>query len=88
MKSGYHKAVGTVVYVPFTPQQPGKVIRVVDKGGRPDGFDERVEVRWLKKGNPTSVERSFYLRSLPELIADHEKKLDGHRKRLKQAEAL
>ena len=76
--------VGHIVYEPYMPQKYGKVIDVklyVAGSNRPlPGYT----VRW--KDGTENVVMCYHLKSLEELIADHEKKLAGHKKRLAKAQ--
>jgi len=76
--------VGHIVYMPYAPLHYGKVIDVklyVAGSNKPlPGYT----IRW--KDGTENVVMCFHLKSLEELIADHEKKLKGHKARLAKAQ--
>ncbi len=86
--------VGDFVYVAYTPQSPGKVVRIIegvvrtarDGSGRQYRDAPTAEIKWLKGG--TTIISVLGLRDFRSLIADHEKKLDTHRKTLSRLESL
>lgn len=47
---------------------------------------QKVRVKWLKKGNPTTDERASGLYTVADLIYVTERKLAGHKNRLARAE--
>jgi len=88
------KKVGDIVYKSFSPQQVGRVVTVLPAAfpahANPENeFDQifygRVEVKWLKKGNPVTPERMDDLNLLEDLIEDHQLKLERHRAILARA---
>ncbi len=69
--------VGDVVYVSYTPVQCGVVTEVVQN---PDGYFSQVTFVGLKK---TWTMDSSGLRDFTELVADHKRKYERHKKTLK-----
>ncbi len=89
---GTHADVGDLVYKSYTPQKAGKVIRTIEgqmrtaMNGRTWREPDKVEIKWLN--GTTSIVSVLGLRDFRDLIADHEKKLDTHRRTLGKLEAL
>ena len=82
-------SVGSLVYRPYKPQSPGKVIEVLGEFEILDGKYRirKVQVRWLKGGKETD-EDTGSLNSFDELIEDHQKKLNNHLATKKKLEEL
>lgn len=80
---GHKFKMGSIVYASYQPQNPGKVLRIFE--GHADQKFHFAEIKF-KKGIVTTDVNGISL--LEKLIEDHEKKLNGHKKRLKQAEEL
>ena len=84
--------VGDFVYLAYTPQSPGKVIRITEGVVRtaPSGNTYKepptAEIKWLK--GKTTIVSVLGLRNFRTLISDHEKKLETHRRTLAKLEAL
>jgi hypothetical protein len=78
--------VGEIVYEPYAPRKYGKILQVgwsIDMrySGRPFYL-----VRW-KDGREEWV-WELHLNSLEVLVADHEKKINTHRKNIEKAKKL
>src|SRR4030042_3019083 len=88
----YELKVGDFVYSAYTPQSPGKVIRITEGVVRtaPSGNTYKepptAEIKWLK--GKTTIVSVLGLRNFRTLISDHEKKLETHRRTLAKLEAL
>ena len=76
--------VGEFVYRPFCTSQNGKIISVGDHIDMWPGT--AVTVKW-STGKITE-ENCGNLKDLEQLIADHERKINTHKKRIKVLEAL
>jgi hypothetical protein len=79
--AGIRPLLGHVVYKPFEPQRPGKIVDVIKE----DAFAEVVKVRWLKDGSETTEK---YLKSFEALVEDTERKAKNHRKALEATKKL
>jgi hypothetical protein len=84
--------VGDFVYKAYTPQTAGKVIRIIEGQMRTalngNTFKEppKAEIKWLN--GTTTILSVLSLQDFRGLIADHEKKLETHRKTLSRLEEL
>jgi len=86
--------VGEIVYLPYAPQQPGKIIEVLKSKER--NYQHRpffYRVKWLRvpkqlRGYEDRPLWELNISSLHDLISDHAKKLKNHKTRLKQAQEL
>jgi hypothetical protein len=79
--AGIRPLLGHIVYKPFEPQRPGKIVDIITD----DGYKEVVKVRWLKDGSET-IEN--YLNSFEALVEDTERKAKNHRKALEATKKL
>lgn len=72
--------VGDVVYRPYTPQRAGRVISI-DGPDYESGYTNPPMLVTVRTLNGESVQEAEWgWRHLDNLIADHEKKLETHRK--------
>lgn len=86
MKSEITYPNGHIVYEPYAPLNYGKIIgHEIARAGHNPHLMPLYTVRW--KDGTTSKVWPFHLKSLEELIEDHEKKLAGHKARLAKAQA-
>jgi hypothetical protein len=88
-ENGYMQPeVGDFVYKAYTPQSAGKVIRIIEGQMRTTTFKEPpgAEIKWIN--GTTTIENVLSLRDFRSLIADHEKKLETHKKTLSKLEDL
>jgi len=77
MMIGKDAKAGSFVYMPYLPQNPGKIISL----NTPDKYGNRsVNVKWLD--GKTSQHKAYNLKSFDALIADHKKKLKTHTSKL------
>ncbi len=81
VKSKLPFKVGEIVYESYMPQTPGKIVAISDPPGK--GWS-MATVKFKKETKQISL---IHLKSLQALIDDHEKKLNGHKQRLKKAQA-
>ena len=80
------KNVGEYVYRPYSPNNIGKIIKVVPDKQIPEL--PAFEVKWskpLKNGKTVDVHPHYLLNSLQALIDDHKKKVKTHTKALAEA---
>lgn len=81
--------VGDLVYEPFAPKVPGKVIEILGPTQYPTGVsttDKIVRVKWL---NGVVTERnSGYLNDFGKLVSETERKLKAHKDRKALLDAL
>lgn len=82
---GLPRQVGDIVYRPYSPLALGRVVAVKkrsvsDEFMKNSPYEQKLEVHW-KDGSRTWYDGEDVLRLL-DLIANHEKKLEGHRKRM------
>jgi hypothetical protein len=77
---------GHIVYEPYRPLFYGKVLRTREAIISPTFTTVEYLIRW-KDGTESWV-RYYHLKSLEDLVADHAKKLKGHKKRLAEAKNL
>jgi len=84
--------IGHIVYEGHKPQRFGKVVEILDEGppfkATPQHITQDVfyKVRW-KDGSET-VEWRLNVKSLSGLIADHERKIETHKRNLAKAMEL
>ena len=92
--------VGDFVYEPYSPQRPGKVMRIVGAGSTTIDIDggvgtipplvlssnDYVEVKFLN--GKTKQISMMHLADFNALIADHQKKLQTHQSKLSKLAAL
>ena len=84
--------VGDLVYRPYVPQSPGKVIWVFDRSEMVVQPETKrrlfgaVIVRWLDKTE--TYEEATQLNKLMHLIEDHRRRLSKHEAKLPALEAL
>jgi len=76
--------VGEIVYSAYRPQRPGKVVEVLYRTRGTAHTHAHYLVNWGK--SEVTEHWELDLSSLNDLIADHEKKLNGHKKRLEKAQ--
>lgn len=71
--------IGQLVYRPFKPQNPGKIIEIEEgaKSINPSMKEVKVKVKWIK--GEISSWYSYNLNDFDELIKEHEKKLNTHK---------
>lgn len=75
---------GAIVYEPYAPAKYGKVLEVLVDPKNP--HYPYYKVRW--KDGREEIVWSLHINSLEQLVADHEKKLNTHRKNLVKARLL
>ena len=81
--------IGTYVYLPYKPQTIGKIIKIEKFHGKSTFPD--VDVQWTKpdkQGKSITRIWAIQLQNIENLIADHEKKLETHRKNLEKAKLI
>ena len=81
-KKTWYAEVGSIVYQAYKPQNPGVVISVEKESKTwPNGYVDEyyvATIHWIK-GQKSKV-RCINLQNFDGLIADHEKKLQTHKK--------
>ena len=79
--AGIRPLLGHIVYKPFKPQNPGKIVEVIKE----TEYGEIVKVRWLKDLSETTEK---YLNSFEALVEDTERKAVNHRSALEATKKL
>lgn len=75
--------INDIVYEPFAPLNPGKVLAVFPTSNI--GWQWEYDVKFLKDGK---IRRVYLIKDFKALIADHQKKVNTHTNNLKKIEEL
>lgn len=76
--------VGQLVYEPFRPQRPGKIINIPETSHLAPSFRHSATVKWIDG----TVSVAYRLQDFNALIEDHRKKLSTHLLNLEKVQSL